>query len=186
MTNELRLALSLSVGMHTAVLIGLPMTSAVQFDVERAPTSLEIYIVAPTPPAPAATHQAPDSLPDDVASHVVPQRPEPVPQTVIASERRGAMTEVLPSYLRNPSPVYPKLARERGFQGTVLLDVEVLPSGRCGQIVVGQSSGFSILDDAAAQAVSQWQFKPATRGRTPVPVRVEIPVTFRLVEELGG
>lgn len=172
MTNELKAAIAVSAGLHAAVLIGLPLTNPVEFDVERAPTSVEIVILAkPEPPKP------------EPAS--VPSPEQPQPQTVVTPQRRGALTELLPSYLRNPAPVYPYEARQQGWEGAVLVEAEVLPSGRCGQTRVLTSSGYRVLDESAIQAIRRWQFKPATRGAVPVSVWVEIPVTFRLTEMKG-
>jgi len=43
-----------------------------------------------------------------------------------------------------------------------------------------KSLGFG-LDEKAAEAVSQWQFKPGTRGGAPVPVEATVEVNFRLL-----
>ena len=177
MTNELKAALVVSVGLHAGVLAGLPMTQPVEFDVERAPTSVEIFILAKPNSA-----VAPRPQPEPVKPETSPEQPEPQPQTVITPERRGALTELLPRYLRNPAPVYPHEAREQGWEGTALIEAEVLASGRCGTLRLLHSSGHTILDDAAERAIRAWRFKPALRGQTPVAVRVEIPVTFRLIE----
>ena len=176
MTSALKTALSLSVGIHAAVLVAWPTTS-VEFDVERAPTSLEIVLVA-SRATPTVTVQ-PADMPEPTIPDVIP---EPAPQPLVTPESRGALSEVLPGYLRNPAPVYPLLARQRGEEGTVLLRVEVLPTGRCGQLDVGVSSGSALLDATAVKAVAHWQFKPAMRGGTPVAVQVEIPVTFQLID----
>lgn len=185
MTNELKVALTLSVGMHAGFLIGLPVTRSVEFDVERAPTSVEIVVVAP-PKAMVTVQPEPAPPQPEAVSVPVPEPPEPVPQTVVAPERRGVLTDLLPRYLRNPAPMYPREARERGWEGTVILEVEVLPSGRCGALRVLTPSGYPVLDEAALRAVRPWRFKPATRGSIPVSVWVEIPVTFRLIDALGG
>jgi protein TonB len=100
----------------------------------------------------------------------------------VSEERRGALSEALPGYLRNPAPVYPRLARERGYEGTVLLEIDVLVSGRPGTVQVRHSSGYPLLDDAAVQAVRRWTFRPAQRGYTPVSLTVELPIRFRLVD----
>lgn len=175
MTNELRAAIAVSAGLHAAVLIGMPFTNPVEFDVERAPTSVEIVILAqPEPPKP------------EPASVSAPKPPEPEQQTIVTPERRGALTELLPSYLRNPAPVYPYEARQQGWEGTVIIEAEVLPSGRCAQARALTSSGYRVLDESAIEAIRRWQFKPATRGAVPVSVWVEIPVTFRLAETTGA
>jgi len=181
MTAEWRLALGASLGLHAAALFGAP--AAVErpaFDVERAPTSVELYLAREPRPTASAT-------PQPVAAVVEPPAPvspleAQAPQTVVTPEAKGAEVEVLPGYLRNPPPVYPRSARERGEGGTVLLEVEVLASGRCGTVAVLESSGHALLDEAAVYAVRQWVFKPARRWHQPVPFWVEIPITFRLVD----
>jgi periplasmic protein TonB len=77
-------------------------------------------------------------------------------------------------------PVYPEVARRRGQQGRVLLQVNVSANGVPVDVTVAQSSGFASLDDAALRAVEQWRFVPATRGGTAVPAVAEVPVRFRL------
>ena len=91
-----------------------------------------------------------------------------------------------PDYLRNPPPIYPRTARERSEEGTVLVEVEVLASGRCGGIRVLASSGHVALDEAAVRAVRQWVFRPARRFNQPVPFVVEIPITFQLIDAAAG
>lgn len=183
MTVNLKHALGLSLGLHAAVLGGWPVTEPAAFDVERAPTSVELTLVATPPKAPVIepVEAQPESAREPEVNRPL-QKPVADPQTVVTDEHRGAVVEVLPNYLRNPPPVYPRLARERGYEGTVLLEIEVLASGRCGTVNVLTSSGYDVLDSAAVNAVRQWVFKPARRWRQPVAFWVEIPVTFRLIE----
>jgi TonB family protein len=85
-----------------------------------------------------------------------------------------------PRYAENPKPLYPQEARKKGYEGEVLLRVEVLSNGRVREIEVRRSSGHEVLDRSAIAAVKQWRFVPAKKGETPVPVWVNIPVTFQL------
>ena len=62
----------------------------------------------------------------------------------------------------------------------MILKVEVLPSGRVGQIEVKNSSGHELLDRSALAAVKQWKFIPAKKGETPIPLWVNIPIKFQL------
>jgi protein TonB len=180
MTPEWRAAIGMSMGLHAALLLGLPVTDPVAFDVERAPTSVELYLVAPPAAEPVVSVDAEQPLP---APEPVAQEPlPPAPQAAVSEERKGAEIDLLPGYLRNPPPVYPRLAREQGQEGTVLLEVEVLPSGRCGVVSVLKSSNHPALDEAAVVAVRRWVFRPAKRWRQPVGFWVEIPITFRLIE----
>ena len=86
-----------------------------------------------------------------------------------------------PRYAENPKPVYPLEAREKGYQGEVLLRVEVLPSGRVGQVEVKKPSGYEVLDQSALVAVKKWKFIPARKGEIAIPVWVNIPIRFQLL-----
>jgi len=187
MTGTFKTALGVSLGIHSGMFLGWPTTNPVQFDVERAPTSLEIRLVAPreTRSIPTATAEPSivEAPPETTADAV--QEPDPVPQTIVTPEVHGALREVLPSYLRNPAPRYPLLARQRGEEGTVVVKAQVLPTGRCGRLEVQSSSGSALLDASATHAVRQWQFQPAKRGGAPVALWVEIPITFELIDAGG-
>jgi TonB family protein len=86
-----------------------------------------------------------------------------------------------PRYAHNPKPLYPQEARAKGYQGKVLLRVEILASGLVGQIAVKKSSGCEALDHSALAAVKEWRFIPAKKGEVAVPVWVIIPVKFQLL-----
>jgi protein TonB len=80
----------------------------------------------------------------------------------------------------NPRPEYPRAAREAGWQGTVVLQVLVLPDGSAGNVTLYKTSGHPVLDDAALSAVKGWQFIPAMDGNFPVQSVVRMPVRFDL------
>lgn len=85
-----------------------------------------------------------------------------------------------PRYAENPKPLYPREAKKKGYEGEVLLRVEVLSNGRVGAIEVKRSSGHEVLDRSAMTAVKQWTFIPARKGEAPVPIWVNIPIAFQL------
>ena len=87
-----------------------------------------------------------------------------------------------PGILSKTEPSYPSAARQAGQQGTVVLKVQILENGRPGEISVVRSSGYSLLDDAAVDAVEQWRFIPAkdrNSGRAVVCYST-LPISFRL------
>ncbi|MBI0503739.1 energy transducer TonB, partial [Dickeya dianthicola] len=84
------------------------------------------------------------------------------------------------AYLRNPPPAYPDVAINRGWEGTVLLNVQVRPDGKVQTIRLQHSSGYPALDDAAREAVQHWSFVPARRGDQPESGWVVVPVDFTL------
>ena len=89
-------------------------------------------------------------------------------------------TEAIPKYKTNPKPVYPALAKKRGYEGEVELLVVVSETGRVDKVEILKGSGYAILDRAAQRAVKYWRFFPATRGGSPVEMAVRVPVRFRL------
>jgi protein TonB len=120
-----------------------------------------------------------------------PQTPAPEQPTVAAAFQPPATTPAAPAmavttvsrkveYLYNPPPDYPPRARRLGLEGEVLVRTRVLPNGECGELVLGQSSGYALLDQAALEAVRTWRFRPARRGDEEIVSWVEIPVRFRL------
>lgn len=80
-------------------------------------------------------------------------------------------------------PVYPRVAREEGWEGTVIIQVEVQPDGRPAKIRLHTSSGHAILDQAALKAVKQWHFIPARDGNIPVRKLAKIPIRFELQKQ---
>lgn len=82
--------------------------------------------------------------------------------------------------LRNQAPGYPKLSRKRKEQGTVLLLLLVDRHGKVAKIEIKQSSGFDRLDQAALQAVKQWQFSPAKQDGKAIDYWYEMPMNFSL------
>lgn len=80
----------------------------------------------------------------------------------------------------NKLPPYPRMARQLGQEGQVILSVEVDESGRAELVSVLKSSGYKLLDDAAVKTVKGWIFIPAVKNGKSVPSRLEIPVRFKL------
>ncbi|MEQ1533473.1 MAG: energy transducer TonB [Sideroxydans sp.] len=83
-------------------------------------------------------------------------------------------------YLNNPRPPYPMVARRMGYNGKVILNVEVLAEGKAGQVLLHQSSGYAILDNSALQTVKTWKFSPAKRLGQPVTQWFLVPIKFSL------
>jgi protein TonB len=62
----------------------------------------------------------------------------------------------------------------------VVLRVNVSSDGAPLEISIDQSSGHTALDEAAATAVRQWRFVPASQDGRAVPGIAQVPVRFRL------
>jgi len=84
---------------------------------------------------------------------------------------------------RNPlsKPQYSARMIREGNQGTIEVEVYVLPNGRVADARVVKSTGFDELDLAAiAEAKRNWHLLPATRDGVPIEQWYRLRVTYRL------
>ena len=88
--------------------------------------------------------------------------------------------KAVPLYKKSPPPGYPRIARRRGYEGTVIMQVLVGRNGRVKKLRIVQSSGHAVLDRAARTSVKNWQFEPGMRGDLKVDTWVKVPVRFQL------
>jgi len=143
---------------------------------EMEPAALVDDVLAVRPseeePEPPAVEEIVAQL--ATAEHVTPER-DRKPESDSA-----AVVGAVPLNSANRPPCYPGVARRRGWQGRVLLDVEVLVDGTVGRVAVAHSSGRRVLDDAATKAVRGWRFTPATRSGLAVATRVGVRIVFSL------
>lgn len=138
--------------------------------------------VSPSEPAPAARAETAASAPTPApTAAAMPPRPA-VSAGPSAQPKTEPFTEAnyRANYKSNPKPEYPRLAKSRGWQGKVLLRVQVTADGRSAAVSVQQGSGHELLDEAAIEAVRRWTFIPAKRGDTPVASAVTVPIQFKL------
>lgn len=167
-----------------------------------APPAMPEVIPAPPPPPPKPVPQIRKALPEprpapvepvaqpveapieQPAAPVAAEPPPPVAAAPIIAPPAPPVPDVEPdykaSYLNNPRPTYPFAARRMGMQGKVVLNVEVLAAGLCGQVSVHQSSGHDMLDNAALQTVKTWKFVPARQAGQAVTKWFKIPIQFSL------
>jgi TonB family protein len=85
-----------------------------------------------------------------------------------------------PALTNKQEPEYSEDALASKLTGTVMLGVVIGTDGLAHDITLLKSLGFG-LDEKAADAVTQWQFKPGISGGVPVAVRATIEVNFRLL-----
>jgi len=134
-----------------------------------------------------------DDLPRDVAempegivmldASVLPAPAAADPEeTVAADDVRNTPVIVAATALaaHNRSPVYPRMARRRGYEGDVLLAINVGSDGNVDDVSVEKSSGFPALDDAARDAALRWRFRPGTIDGAPAACVFRTVVKFAL------
>ncbi len=113
-----------------------------------------------------------------------PTPPAAVSTAAVAATSAPALPDREPdfsaAYLNNPKPVYPLAARRMGWQGKVIVRVEVLMSGAAGEVSLYQSSGREALDNAALAAVKNWRFTPARVAGQLITKTFLVPIPFKL------
>jgi TonB family protein len=127
----------------------------------------------------------PSAVPASGATRAMPPPPPPPPPPPgsgplvdgMAPVRVGGNIKV-PTKLRNVPPVYPPEAKDAGVAGVVIVEVTVGTDGLVRDTRVLRS--IPMLDAAAVEAVSQWQFTPTVVNDQPVPVIMTVTVNFTL------
>jgi TonB family protein len=85
-----------------------------------------------------------------------------------------------PRKIKDVRPVYPQEARDARIQGVVILDVVIDRAGLVSHVEVMRS--VPELDQAALDAVQQWEFEPTSIKGKAVSVRMTVTVNFTLAE----
>lgn len=83
-----------------------------------------------------------------------------------------------PTKIRDVKPVYPPEAKEARVQGVVIAEVLLDGEGRVAQARILRS--IPMLDEAALEAIRQWQFTPTLMNGAPVPVLITVTMQFTL------
>jgi protein TonB len=139
------------------------------------PTPVQFPVLEQPVAQAAATPVVQPDVPEPVAA------PVPVLQSVQV-EASEEEPEYKAAYLNNHL-TYPPTAMRMGWQGRVVLNVEVLADGSCGQLNILQGSGHNMLDQAAMQTVKDWRFSPARVGGKPITKWFRIGVTYSLKDK---
>jgi TonB family protein len=85
-----------------------------------------------------------------------------------------------PKKIKHVSPVYPEDAREAGIEGVVIVEAVINKEGKVARAWVLRS--VPELDQAALDAVLQWEFEPTYVKGKPVSVEMTITINFTLAK----
>lgn len=86
----------------------------------------------------------------------------------------------MPVLLYKVEPEYSEEARKARYQETMVVYVEIDPSGRVVNHRIVRSVGLG-LDEKALEAIRKWKFRPGYKDRKAVTVAAIIEVNFRLL-----
>ncbi len=97
-------------------------------------------------------------------------KPNPKPDGNVASRRSIGATikQLLP-------PAYPLISRRLNQDGVVVLEVEVMPDGKIGQILVLEDPGHPALVRACLEAARSASYTPASFNGQPVRSKLTLP-----------
>jgi len=136
-----------------------PRPSSIKTTILKVPTPP----LAPTPATAVASEPPPaeainaDRTEKAATTATVAHKPEQansditesgVPASTASSHLQQSLTKALESHFH-----YPRLARKRGWQGTVEIGLNIATDGELSNIRVIQSSGYRVLDRAAVKSL---------------------------------
>jgi protein TonB len=83
-----------------------------------------------------------------------------------------------PDLVHRVEPRYPSIAQNAHVAGAVILEATVDTNGRVQSVHVLR--GIPLLNEAAVDAVRQWQYSPLRLNGVPTPFILTVTVTFKL------
>lgn len=198
--RTLQLFLAVSLAVHGALFLAWRAEHARPPNDAGAPVlgdgSLTVALRTPAPPAkrepasrpaePDAAHgtaampakQATENVRVDIpGGHEEAGRATP-PSTAVRNFLLGRVHTELARHFR-----YPLLARERGWEGQVVLGFSLLADGHLDRIHIARSSGYHVLDESAREALGRvGMIADAGQWLQGHGVELQLPVIYRLLD----
>jgi protein TonB len=196
--------LLISVCLHAVAALLLLRVDANRDDVLRAGQTIELTLQAfsePVQQTAAAQDIAPERMAPTPAAH---QHKPSAPEQHLASTTRdappAALTDTLTvdaqaqeraamKTLRNALVSalqarfrYPRRAQKRGWEGTVVISLRILPDGQLADVHVANSSGVPVLDRAALRSLSEVSVSRHVAWLDGREIDMLIPVEYRLTD----
>ena len=119
-------------------------------------------------------------IPGGVPGGVVgglPEAPPPPPPPPQQPVRVGGQIRP-PTQIKKVQPVYPQIAQSARVSGVVILEATIGVDGKVKDVKVLRS--IPLLDQAAIDAVRQWEYTPTMLNNVPTAVIMTVTVTFTL------
>ena len=131
----------------------------------------------------AEASSTPPSAP--TSSTATPAEPNQTSSTPAPASTVSDSTAVVPAQegrfkVSNPKPKYSMQARRQRLSGVVVVKAAVSEEGQVTEARIKTSSGHSLLDDSALEAVRMWQLEPMRQGGRAVSSWKEISFNFHL------
>ena len=201
---DLPKAIAISMAIHVILMIGLPefkkpllipqemsvtiSSSPIQHPIEKIETPQPVKKVEPiqkkiTPIIDKNATSVAQPTPKEVASSPPAETISKIPN-IVPQEQVTQHIESYSSLLANAISKYkqyPKIAQMRGWQGTVIADLEIDTKGAVISIKIKKSSTYEVLDNEALEMIKKAYPFPAPpeslRGKN---FNVLVPISFKL------
>ena len=205
MGNKSGYTVFLTMVAEVAVLGAIVIIPLMAADILPTPPSMMAFGAAPPPPVEVNPTAAPVEAPSEIKPETgieagfegqvggvdgglaggvvggitggIPEPPPPPPPPPTQPVRVGGNIKP-PQKLKHVNPVYPPIAQSARVQGIVIIEATIGPTGAVQDAKVLRS--IPLLDQAALDAVRQWQFTPTLLNGVPVPVIMTVTVQFTL------
>ncbi len=135
-----------------------------------------------SPAAVQSTPQVAQRAADDIVKTREPS-PEIQPQALSAEQQQTLLKAYVKQIVTDIQAVktYPRNARRKGWEGTVIVKVHILAAGTLKEAVIAQTSGYKFLDKAALETIREIQpFAEFPEGVSMPSLIVNIPIQFTL------
>jgi len=179
-TVQLAAGTSISEDARRAIAAAILKSAAVsvsqwKYEAPQKPVTFPVQFVFPSAAEPVAT-QNPLAAASPVSLVPAPARVEDWPAAAGIPRVGGPVRP--PTQTKKVNPVYPLAAQLERVQGLVILEVIIGADGRVRDLRVLRSVPF--LDEAAVDAVRQWEYTPAQLEGKPTPVVMMVTTTFSI------
>jgi len=201
---DLPKAIGISIAIHIILMIGLPefkkplskplemsvtiSTSPIQKPIEQIENPQPIKKVAPvqkkiTPIIDKNATSIAQPIPKEVAppapAEAISKTPNIVPQEQV-TQHLESYSSILANAIAKYKQ-YPKIAQMRGWQGTVIADLEIDSKGSVVSVKIKKSSTYEVLDNEALEMIKKASPFPtppeSLRGKN---FNVLVPISFKL------
>jgi periplasmic protein TonB len=152
----------------------VPATVAAQTNPSETAPVTAAPVLEPTDPT-TAVAQASHSGTARAYAAAHSAAPNPAPP-----EAKVELPSSKADYLNNPKPLYPKVSRNLGEQGLVVVRTLIGEDGLARRAEIKTSSGFERLDKVALETVLKWRYVPGKRNGEPEAMWFDVPIHFQL------
>ncbi|MEJ2053087.1 MAG: TonB family protein [Calditrichaceae bacterium] len=112
----------------------------------------------------------------------IPAAPLTHPENTAATvKKKKSLLLVPPKAITDTHIMYPKLAKEKGFEGSVGLQIFINKTGKVEKANIEKSSSSAILDQAALDYARNMRFQPAKIDSQSIPVWSKWQIVFKLI-----